>query len=46
MVLGTLAMESTQYGKDALTVHPMEDADLASLLRNAIQNIRGAITEA
>ena len=46
MVLGTLAMESTQYGKDTLTVHPMEDADLASQLRNAIQNIHGTITEA
>lgn len=45
MVLGTPAMESTQYGKDTLTVHPMENADLASQLRNAIQNIRGTITE-
>ena len=46
MVLGELAMESTQYGKDALTVRPIEGADLGDQLRNAINNIRGSIVDA
>ncbi len=43
MVLGTLAMESTQYGKDALTVNPTPDTDLSEQLHNAVQNIKGTI---
>lgn len=46
MVLGELAMESTQYGKDALTVHPIEGADLGDQLRHAIRNIQGSIVTA
>lgn len=43
MVLGALAMESTQYGKYALTVNPITDADLSEQLHTAIQNIKGTI---
>lgn len=46
MVLGELAMESTQYGKDALTVHAIEGADLGDQLRSAIHNIQGSIVDA
>ena len=41
MVLGELAMESTQYGKDDLTVRPIPDADLAEQLKEAISHIGG-----
>lgn len=41
MVLGELAMESTQYGKDDLTVRPITDADLAEQLKEAIAHIGG-----
>lgn len=43
MVLGSLAMESTQYGKDALTVNPVLETDLSEQLHTAIQNIKGTI---
>ena len=46
MVLGELAMESTQYGKDALTVRPIEGAELGDQLRSAIYNIQGTIVDA
>ena len=41
MILGELAMESTQYGKDDLTVRPFPDADLAELLKEAVTHIGG-----
>ncbi|MBE5956697.1 MAG: helicase SNF2 [Lachnospiraceae bacterium] len=43
MILGTLAMESTQYGKDALTVNPIPDTDLSEQLHTAVQNIKGTV---
>ena len=44
MVLGELSMESTQYGKDDLTVRPREDMELADLLREAVTHIDGTYT--
>ena len=41
MVLGEIASESTQYGKQDLTVNPIQGADLSVLLREAIQHIGG-----
>ena len=41
MVLGELAMESTPYGKDDLTVRPIPEADLAEQLKEAITHISG-----
>jgi len=41
MVLGRQTSESTQYGRQDFTVAPIEGADLAALLRYAIQNIGG-----
>ena len=41
MVLGTPTSESTQYGRQDYTVAPIEDLDLATQLRYAIQNIGG-----
>ena len=46
MVLGHLARESTQYGHDALTVKPYEDADLAALLDKALENVHGSYVPA
>lgn len=43
MVLGDLTTENTQYGKMELTVAPIEGADLAKQLHNAIQHIHGEI---
>lgn len=43
MVLGEIASESTQYGKDALTVAPIPGTDLKELLKEAVGNIRGEI---
>ena len=45
MVLGELAEESTQYGKQEVTVKPYEDTPLSELLSEAITNIHGHITE-
>jgi len=45
MVLGRLTTENTQYGAQEVTVAPIEGADLAEQLREAVQNIRGRITE-
>ncbi len=42
MVLGELTTESTQYGKEECTVLPIEGADLAQQLQDAIQNIGGS----
>lgn len=39
-------MESTQYGKDDLTVRPREDMELADLLREAVTRIGGTYAPA
>ena len=44
MVLGEIRFESTQYGKDALTVEPIPGADLSGQLAEAITHIHGEIT--
>lgn len=46
MVLGTLSAESTQYGKEDLTVNPIPDKDLSELLHEAVKNISGEYKEA
>ncbi len=43
MVLGELTTESTQYGKQELTVAPIPDADLSEQLKEAISHIHGSI---
>ena len=43
MMLGNLELESTQYGHD-LTVAPIEDANLADQLTEAVQHIEGQYT--
>ena len=43
MVLGNLELESIQYGHD-LTVAPIEDANLADQLTEAVQHIEGQYT--
>ena len=45
MVLGKLMMESTQYGREELTVAPIEGAVLADQLAEAVQHIEGQYTE-
>ena len=45
MVLGTPTAESTQYAAQDYTVAPIEGADLAIQLHEAIQNIRGEYVE-
>ena len=45
MVLGEFSTESTQYGKQEVTVKPIEGAVLADQLREAISHIQGSITE-
>lgn len=42
MIMGELTTESTQYGKDELTVVPREGADLGELLKEAVSNIQGS----
>lgn len=44
MILGELSMESTQYGKDDLTVRPHEDKELTDLLHEAVTRIGGTYT--
>ena len=46
MILGTLARENTQYGRESLTVLPVEGASLADQLHEAIQHIHGTYQEA
>ena len=46
MVLGELTAESTQYGREELTVVPIEGAVLADQLAEAVQHIEGQYTEA
>ena len=45
MVLGVLSTESTQYGREELTVAPIEGANLADQLAEAVQHIEGRYTE-
>ena len=44
MVLGQLTAESTQYGREELTVAPIEGANLADQLAEAVQHIEGNYT--
>ena len=46
MVLGVLSTESTQYGREELTVAPIEGAVLADQLAEAVQHIEGQYTAA
>ena len=45
MVLGELTAESTQYGREELTVAPIEGANLADQLAEVVQHIEGQYTE-
>ena len=45
MVLGDFTTESTQYGKQEVTVKAKEGADLAEQLKEAVKYIQGTITE-
>ena len=45
MVLGELTAESTQYGREELTVAPLEGTSLAGQLAEAVQHIEGQYTE-
>ena len=45
MVLGDFKTESTQYGKQEVTVKAKEGADLSEQLKDAVQHIQGTITE-
>ena len=44
MVLGELTTESTQYGREELTVAPIEGTSLADQLAEAVQHIEGNYT--
>ena len=46
MVLGQLTTESTQYGREELTVAPIEGANLADQLAEVVQHIEGQYTAA
>ena len=46
MVLGQLTTESTQYGREEVTVAPIEGANLADQLAEAVQHIEGQYTAA
>ena len=41
MVLGELSAESTQYGREDITVDPIEGSDLAEQLKSAMAHING-----
>ena len=45
MMLGELTTESTQYGREELTVAPLEGISLADHLAEAVQHIEGQYTE-
>ena len=45
MMLGELTTESTQYGREELTVAPLEGISLADQLAEAVQHIKGQYTE-
>lgn len=42
MVLGDIVVESTQYGREDITVRPKEGMELSELLREAISHIHGS----
>ena len=44
MILGVLSTESTQYGREELTVAPIEGTSLADQLAEAVQHIEGQYT--
>ena len=44
MILGVLSTESTQYGREELTVAPIEGANLADQLAETVQHIEGNYT--
>ena len=44
MVLGEFAEENTQYGRQEVTVRPIEGADLADQLSDAMEHIQGEVT--
>ena len=44
MILGVLSTESTQYGREELTVAPIEGTSLADQLAEAVQHIEGNYT--
>ena len=46
MILGVLSTESTQYGREELTVAPLEGISLADQLAEAVQHIEGQYTAA
>ncbi len=46
MVLGELTAESTQYGREELSVVPIEGANLADQLADAVRHIEGQYTAA
>ena len=46
MILGKLTTESTQYGKEEATVVPIEGANLADQLREAVRQLEGQYLEA
>ena len=46
MVLGELTTENTQYGREELTVAPLEGANFADQLAEAVQHIEGQYTAA
>lgn len=46
MVLGVLSTESTQYGREELTVAPLEGISLVDQLAEAVQHIEGQYTAA
>ena len=45
LVLGELTTDSTQYGREELTVAPIDGANLADQLAEAVQHIEGQYTE-
>ena len=45
MILGVLSTESTQYGREELTVAPLEGTSLADQLAEAVQHIEGQYAE-
>ena len=46
MVLGEMTTESTQYGREELTVAPLEGTNLADQLAEAVKHIEGQYTAA
>ena len=46
MVLGKVSLETTQYGREELTILPFEGKELGSLLKEAVSHIQGSYQEA